>query len=291
MQGLFNFTDMKYLLACCFIMMLFNKSYAQAENEDDRLVKIFLKNLPKTLKYFGLKDLRDSKDTLNIRIWQQGIINLNSTNPNYQICISGEERTCKVFEIPKSTSTALMKTLISLNLFKLKNDSYRGIDGTDVTIEIVHDGIYRAFSYWSPNAKRNETSRNVFNILNTVNQKLNINDLNTRFLQTLKPGTYPWDMTSIYIDRFLSNNVKKTDFYLVVKNRIKLELNVDENSSATHFPLILINNSKAQISDLNKYSNKDLIECNILKPGVSSSNLYGARANYGVVLVKMKKKI
>lgn len=125
-------------------------------------------------------------------------------------------------------------------------------------------------------------------MLNIIDEKLNTNKLINEFLNSLNPGEYRWGMIRIRIDKFLGDEVSKTDFYIEIEERIKQELNITENSNHWEYPLVIINDKIARISDLNRYSLKEIKSIDILKSNNSITSIYGSGGGNGVILLKTK---
>ena len=94
----------------------------------------------KKLEELELKDLRKSTDSLNIRIWQTHevfTINYNdSIFSDYKIYTTNDKLVFKSFYISENISKNIIDSLIDKKIINLKNDNFRGIDGSFIIIEI-----------------------------------------------------------------------------------------------------------------------------------------------------------
>jgi len=285
---------MKHLLTLLLFISAFGITNGQKyfEIPKNEVVENFVKNLPENLNKYKLDDLRNSTDSIAIRIWKRNEISTLKANKlanyYYKIFINNGKLETKEKAYSGELSLAYLDSLNSFNIWKLQDDNFRGIDGSFVFFEISTKTNYKICSFWSPESKRNANCKSAVQILSLTNKLSNANIFRSEFLENLEPGTYTWGMTTISIDSFLNKQTKKTDFYSSAKQRIEKELNITEGTSHQNYPRIIINDKLARIADLNKYSEKDILNFEILKPNSSTFAIYGTSANFGVVKLKTK---
>jgi hypothetical protein len=280
------------LLVCAFVTTNGQKHIDIPQSE---VVANFVCRLPENLNKFKLEDLQNSTDSLAIRIWRTNEILTIKANDS-------TDYECKFFIYndrfglqEKTYSGKLPKTYLdslkSFNFVELKNDNFRGIDGSFIFFEISTLKNYKICSFWSPESKRNDNCGIAIQTLDLMDELLNTEILRNEFIENLEPETYSWGIKtlSFRIDRFLANDTK-TDFYISTEHKIRTELNISDDTKHTEYPLIIINDKVAQISDLNKYIQKDIFSFEILKPDNTTKAIYGTSGNYGIVKVKTKKR-
>jgi len=287
--------NMKQTLIIILLILVFNPIFGQKHFDipETKVVDSFIETLSKNLKDFDLQDLRVSEDSLSIRIWQTHevfTINQNnaSTISDYKFYTTNKELVFKSFQLSESISRNIMDSLLVAGIWNLKDENYRGIDGSFVFIEISTASKYKVVSYWSPNSKRSNDCKTVVQILEMIDNTIDSKKLRNEFLNSLSPGSYRWGMTSIRIDKFLDRDVDKTDFYKKAEDKIKQELSISEKTSHWDYPLILVNNTPAKISDLNQYNDKEIAKFEILKSDNNLTALYGTNGSNGVVLIELK---
>jgi hypothetical protein len=255
----------------------------------------FVSNLPENLNKFKIEDLQNSTDSFAMRIWRTNEILTIKAN-------SSTEYECKFFiyndrfKLQEKTysgklSETFLDSLKSFKFWELKNDNFRGIDGSFIFFEISTKKNYKICSFWSPESKRNINCKIAVQTLDLIDKLLNTKILRTEFVENLEPETYSWGTTTLScsIDRFLGER-KKTDFYISTEHKIRTELNITDSTSHRKYSLILINDNFARISDLNRYNQKDILNIEILKPDNMTKAIYGTNGNYGIVKVKTKKR-
>ncbi|MCF6352451.1 MAG: hypothetical protein L3J06_05540 [Cyclobacteriaceae bacterium] len=285
---------MKHNLLLVFLFLLFNIFYGQKiiEIPKNDIVENFVNQLPKNLIKYGLDDLRNSSDSLGIRIWRKSdIFTLSSGDSlsfNYKIHIGNNKPLVTSTDYSENISRNILDSLISYRIMELQDETYRGIDGSFVFFEISTKDKYRIFSYWSPQLSRSEDCKSVVQILNTLYRALNTKKIRDEFLNSLEPGGYRWGMSSIRVDRFLSEEITKTDFYLIAENKIRKELNITYGTSHLEYPLVIINGKLARIASLNQYLEKDIVSFNVLKPDNPAVVIYGTAGSNGVVRLETK---
>jgi len=284
---------MKQILTV-LILFFFQPSFGQKQLDvpKTQVIGSFIETLPKNLKELELKDLRVSSDSLNIRIWQSHeVFTLNYSDyasADYKIYTRNDELIFKSFNFPDSISKNIMDSLFVANIMNLKNENYKGIDGSFVFIEISTYSKYKVVSYWSTNSDRTDDCKTDFQILSMLDEAIDTRKLRNEFLNSVPSGNYRWGMTSIRIDRFLDKDVSTTDFYSRVEKEMEQELNITNKTNHWDYPLILVNNKPAMISDLNKYKYKEIAKFEILKPDNNLIALYGTNGSNGVVLIETK---
>lgn len=285
---------MKQIVTIILLIFLLKPAFGQKHFDipETRVIESFTETLPKKLAELDLKDLRGSEDSLNVRIWQNHevfTINFNdSTFSDYKIYTSDDELVFKTFNLSEKISTNIMDSLTDLDLMGLDNENYRGIDGSFVFIEISTKSKYKIASYWSPVPERSNDCRTVVSILERIDKEIESNKLRKEFLNSLPPGRYRWGMTGIRIDKFLDKDVAKSDFYSLAEEKIKLELSITDNTKHWNYPLIVVDNKPAMLSDLNKYDDNQISNFEIIKSDDELSALYGTKGSNGVVKVETK---
>lgn len=266
------------------------------EISDNKTVEYFIEKLPSNLIKFHLTDLRQSEDSLCIRIWKQHeILTLNFKGTPYcneKIFVyDNGEPIIKDINYSDNILDSIYSNSLINNLFELKGAKRTGIDGYFIFFEISTPNLYKAISYWSPK-NDNEDSKKALQILdliyNTLGKNINRKSLYSYFFNSLKPGGYGWGMSNIQVDYF-PENIKKTDFYLFAESEIRKELNITDITSHLNYPLVIINSVPSFIAQLNNYEQKDIESFVILKPDTKELSLYGIHASRnGVVILKTK---
>ena len=286
--------NMKQILTILILIFLLHPSFGQKRLDipKTQVIESFIETLPKNLEELELKDLRKSTDSLNIRIWQTHevfTINYNdSIFSDYKIYTTNDKLVFKSFYISENISKNIIDSLIDKKIINLKNDNFRGIDGSFIIIEISTKSNYKIVSFWSPNAERSSDCKSVVQILSFLDKAIDTRNLQNEFMNSLPPGNYRWGMTSIRIDRLIDNDVAKTDFYYKAEEKMKKELNITDKTNHWDYPLILVNNKQAMISDLNKYNDKEIAKFEILKPDNNLVAIYGTNGSNGIVIVETK---
>lgn len=285
---------MKHFMTFLLILSVLSTAYGQKVIEvpqNDR-IKGFVTNLQGNLDKYHLTDLQKSTDSLCIRIWTDNEVFTLSLKDSVQCSYKIHTNQVKPAVLERSysgkISRILLDSMVSHNLLNLRDESYRGMDGSFVYFEISTKASYTICSFWSPYTQGNENCKNAAHILDHMHMTLHTDDLYTEFFNTLEPGDYLWGMSTVHIDRFLQKEVHRTDFYSCAENRIRKELNITENTSPLNFPIVMINHKPASIASLNQYSQKELVHFDILKPGTESTARYGSRAGNGVVILETK---
>lgn len=286
---------MKQILTILILMLLFNPLFGQKHLDVPKTQAIgsFIEKLPQNLEKLELKDLRTSKDSLNIRIWQtHEVFTLNrdydSTLSDYKIYTANKELVFKSFNFAENISQNILDSLLDAKIMTLKNENYRGIDGSLVFIEISTKSNYKVISYWSPNLERSNDCKTVVQILDMLDNSIDSKKLKNNFLNSLPSGNYRWGITSIRIDRFLNKDITKSNFYSQAEEKIRMELHITDKTNHWDYPLILIDNKPANISDLNKYKNKQVSNFEVIKTDNDLIAIYGTSGSNGVIIIETK---
>lgn len=285
---------MKQILTITLLIFLLNPTFGQKHLDipETQVIESFIEALPQNIKEFELKDLRKSVDSLNVRIWQDHeVFTLNykdSISSDYKIYTVNDELVFKSFNFSKNISKKIMDSLLDAKIKNLKNEKYRGIDGSFVFIEISTRNKYKVVGYWSPRAERSNDCKTVVQILGMLDKSIDSRNLRNEFLNTLPSGDYRWGMTSIKIDRFLDKDISKSDFYSKAEGKIKMELGISEDTNHWDYPLILVNAKPAMISDLNKYKSRQVAKIEVLKPDNNLIAIYGTNGSNGIVIIETK---
>lgn len=286
---------MKQILTIIISLFILSPAFGQKQFDipETQVVESFMKTLSNNLEKLQLKDLRTSKDSLNIRIWQTHNVftinqNSHSAFSDYKIFTTNKELVFRSFNFTENISQKIMDSLSVETIINLKDENYRGIDGSFVFLEISTGSKYKVVSYWSPNPERSNDCKTVVQTLGVINKTIDSRKLRNEFLNSLPSGSYRWGMTSIRIDRLLDKDVAKTDFYIRAEKKIEQDLNITDKTNHWDYPLILVNNKPAMISDLNIYNDKEIAKFEVLKPDNNLVALYGTNGKNGVVLIETK---
>lgn len=287
----------RLVLLCFFCgLSLFSSAQKKIIHSEDLMVKFFLKALPDKLEKLDLPDLRKDSSDFSIRIWNnRRVISLSNEFKNKNSCLIYSTKTTdlnsychKVFDIDETLSIALLDSIKALKPLELEDESRRGLDGSFTFIELSTKNIYKIITCWSPYLQsRSENIDRIRHLLEILRDNIGFENLDTIFLDSLEPGNYlwGWGISTIRIDRFLDEEIPKTDLYKEVEQKLKLEFDIKNNRD---FPLILINDLHVNISNLNLYSKKDVIELNIYKSDNPMTSVYPTSVGKGVITVKIK---
>lgn len=134
---------MKHITLTLLILIAFNALSAQKKIEIPETIAVnwFVKHLPEQLEQFHFKDLKSSKDSLNIRIWKRHeIFNLScddTFSSEFIIRTGGTDFVSTSHKLDEELSKELLTYFDANNMHKLKDDSFRGIDGSFIYIEIA----------------------------------------------------------------------------------------------------------------------------------------------------------
>lgn len=284
---------MKHFALILSFFLAFILADAQKINvlADNDIVVSFLKSLPGYLRQFNLDDLRSSKDSLAIRIWTRNdIVTIKAGDSilcDLKIHISKKSTIVSNVNFSSQTSKSLLDSLLKHNVMGLHDERQVKIDGDIVVFEISTPDKYRVLSFMSPDADRNKNCKSAVEILNTLNKTLNLKQLRKEFLESLESGDYLWGMSLIRVDRFLDNNIPKTDLYSLVKDRMKNELNISDSTSHLDFPIFSINDHLVKIAEINNYSLKDVKRIEVLTDE-KMALVYGSNAFHGLILINIK---
>jgi len=285
---------MKPILQLLLLITLLNPAFGQKHQDipQTKIVEEFIEILPQKMEELGLKDLRTSEDSLVIRIWQpHEVFTLNYSNPvssNYKIYTTSSELVCSSFSVPDSVLLLLVNSLPVDSIMRLQNDEFRGVDGSYVFMEIVTEQHYKIVSYWSPNLTRSKDCKLVAHTIDMIDNAIDSKYIKNTFLNDLPSGDYRWGMTNVRIDRFLGENIAKSDFYCVAESEIKKKLCITEETNHWEYPLILVNNSPVKLTDLNQYKKNDVARFEVYIPDDKLKALYGTKSMNGVVVVETK---
>ncbi|WP_338397257.1 hypothetical protein [Persicobacter psychrovividus] len=286
---------MKQILLSILLILVFNPIFGQKHFDipENKVVGRFIETLSKNLKDFDSQDLRVSEDSLSIRVWKTHEVftisqNNASTSSDCKFHTTNKELVFKSFHFSESVSRSIMDSLLVAGIWNLKDENYRGIDGSFVFVEISTKSKYKVVSYWSPNSERSNDCKTVVQILKMIDNTIDSKKLRNEFLNSLPSGSYRWGMASIRIDKFLNKDIAKTDFYKEAEYKIKQELEITNKTNHWEYPLILIDNEYAKISDLNKYNDKQISKFEVLKTDNNVIAIYGTNGNNGVVIIETK---
>lgn len=285
---------MRLIILVILFVLTHHLSFSQKtlELQNGEITKNFAKELNTNLVKFNLKDLQTSTDSLNIRIWQPNEIftlsKSDSISSEYKIYILSNQLDLETIKFAPQISSNILDSLLSYNLLHLREDNFLGLDGKFVFIEIATINKYKLMSFWSPDLNRNSNSKIVFQSIKSLNQQLKTSSLRSEFINKLAPGEYHFGMTTINIDKFLNHDLAKTDFYKLAEAKIKTELDINETTSLSNFPLILIDNKISKLADLNNYSNNQIKDFKVIKQDVGIAGIYGSKAINGVIVLETK---
>jgi len=287
-----NIVNMLRSLFFFVFLLSIQISYSQKtvilpENNIDSL---FLKKLPEKLKQFQLEDLETSKDSLNIRIWEQHTIftlnydSADDVSANYKIYTGGKSPVVSTNTISNTQSRKIFDEFKTISFEELSGDSFRGLDGFYIYIEIATKDDYKVISYWSPFHRSCKDCNTIRELHDILSENMDTDKFTSNFINSLEPGGYTWGMSSFQIDHFLNEDVDKTDFYIKAEKKIRDELNITEETKHQNYPLIIINKKHAKIGDLNSYTLEDIKSYAIVGKGAIA--IYGTSGRNGVLLVE-----
>ena len=277
-----------------FVLFFCNSLISQKkiERSENPITVNFEKHLSDKLIRFDLKDLRKTTDSFNIRIWKNHeIYTLNyadTASSSYKIFTRGNDSAIGTTIFSSELSKEVYDKILEKDLNQITGDSYRGIDGSLVYVELATPTTYRMVSYWSPYYRNCEGCYTLNSLLNTINETVDAKKLRNEYLNSLKPGGYGWGMSGIQIDRFLDSAIKKTDFYTRAEEEVRKEFSITNATNHWKYPGVIINGKPAKIEDLNLYTNADVEKLQLLKKDDASNVLYGTLGTYGLILLKTK---
>ncbi|GGF70115.1 hypothetical protein [Wenyingzhuangia marina] len=170
----------KKTISLFFIIFSITFCFAQKkiERPTNTIVQSFIKKLPNNLKNLNLKDLRESKDSLNIRVWRlTKILTINCNNSVSSKYIKVDPKNPTVQPTPLYTdlnAKILLDSLVKNRILELKDDNYRvrGPEAYVIIIEIATKNNYRVVSFCSPNKDRSEDNKSVLNIIDIIDKTI-----------------------------------------------------------------------------------------------------------------------
>ena len=279
------------LLALFLIYTLNANSQKIIEVSDDKRDQSFFERMPEYITKFGLEDLRNSTDSLKIRIWSgKGTVEVtqqNGVKANLTQWAMWQDPIINKVDFESEISKQLLDTLLTYDITTLPADNTWGIDGSYVHIEVSTPEKYRTYTYWSPRLSEGGNRFKVAKINSLCYNLLNLKQHHQEFIETLPPGGY--GLSSGPIDRFLPTGSKESSLYQEVKKRMQLELGITENTSHTKFPLFIIDMMPCYMKELNDYELSEVEEVKILTKDDKENIIYGTMSRNGVVVIKIKK--
>lgn len=283
-----NKTITIFLFLLCYLNTYGQKTI---EISDDKRDQFFYKEMPGRIKTFGLEDLRNSTDSLRIRIWNTySTVEIKQQN-GVKACLTQWVRwsdpIIKKVEFESEISKQLLDSLLAYDITTIPDDNKWGIDGSYVTIEISTPKKYRAYTYWSPSCFQSEDRTKVVKINNLCFKILNTKQHLQELIETLSPGGY--GLSSRPIDRFLPIGSIESSLYQEVKKRMQLKLGIDEHTSHTKFPYFIIDMKPSYMKGLNDYELSDVKKIKILTMKDKESLIYGMMAKKGIVVIETKE--
>jgi hypothetical protein len=276
-----------------FIKLYYLNAFSQKiiEIPDDKRDQFFFEKMPEYITKFGLEDLRNSTDSLRIRIWSRNstieIKRQNGVKAYLTQWVRWQDPIINKVEFESEISKQLLDSLLAYDITTLPDDNKWGIDGSYVNVEISTPKKYRTYTYWSPRLNERGNRFKVAKIRILGNSILNVNRYFDEFIETLPPGGY--GLSSGHIDRFLPKGSIESSLYKEVKKRIQLELGIDENTSHIKFPYFIVDKIPCYMKGLNNYKLSEVKEIKIITMKDKESVLYGTMAMKGIVTVKTKK--
>lgn len=278
-------------------LLLFTLCYLNAfsqktiEIPDDKRDQFFFEKMPENITKFGLEDLRNSTDSLRIRIWSgNSTIELkqqNGVKAYLTQWVRWQDPIINKVEFESEISKQLLDSLLAYDITTLPDDNKWGIDGSYVNVEISTPKKYRTYTYWSPRLNERGNRFKVAKIRILGNSILNVNRYFDEFIETLPPGGY--GLSSGHVDSFLPKGSIESSLYQEVKKRIQLELGIDKNTSHIKFPYFIVDKVPCYMKGLNNYKLSEVKEIKIITMKDKESALYGTMAMKGIVIVKTKK--
>ncbi|MDE5418224.1 hypothetical protein L3049_09395 [Labilibaculum sp. DW002] len=275
-----------------FLLCYFN-AYSQKtiEVSDNKLDQFFYDKMPEYITKFGLEDLRNSTDSLRLRIWSgKGTIEVtqqNGVKANLTQWTMWQDPIINKVDFKSEISKQLLDTLLAYDITTLPADNTWGIDGSYIHIEVSTPEKYRTYTYWSPRLSEGGNRFKVAKIERLANSILNRNKHFNEFIETLPPGGY--GLSSGQIDCYLPEGSKESSLYQEVKKRMQLELGITENTSHTKFPQLIIDTIPCYMKGLNKYELSEIKDIKIITEKGKVSTFYGANAANGCVIITTKK--
>ncbi|MDM8158984.1 hypothetical protein QUH73_04035 [Labilibaculum sp. K2S] len=283
-----NKTIAIFLFLLCYLNTY---SIKKIEVSNDKRDQFFYDKMPENCKKFGLEDLRNSTDSLRIRIWSSNstieIKQQNGVKAQLTQWVRWSDPIIKKVEFESEISKQLLDSLLAYDITTIPDDTKWGIDGSYVNIEVSTPENYRTYTYWSPSVNETENRYKVAKIEHLANTILNRNKFFNEFIETIPPGGY--GLSSGHIDRFLPEGSMESSLYKEVKRRIGLELGITEKTSHTKFPFFIIDQKPSYMAGLNKYKLSEVKEIKIITKNDEESRLYGMMAANGLILIETIK--
>ncbi|WP_028375247.1 hypothetical protein [Leeuwenhoekiella sp. MAR_2009_132] len=285
-----NMRSYPYILVLLFCNLVFSQK--KIEQSENQITVNYEKQLSDKLIRFDLKDLRKTTDSFNIRIWRNHqVYTLNyadTASSSYKIVTQGNDAAIGTTIFSSDLSKEIYDKILEKDLNQITGDSYRGIDGSFVYVELATPTTYRMVSYWSPYYRNCEKCYTLNTLLEMINKTIDAKKLRNEYLNSLKPGAYGWGMSGIQIDRFLGSEIKKTDFYTNAEEEIRKEFSITEATNHWEYPGVVINGKPAKIKDLNLYTNAEVEKFQLLKKEDALNVLYGTLGTHGLIFLKTK---
>jgi hypothetical protein len=194
-------------------------------------------------------------------------------------------------DVSVKVSEKLLKLLDIENLMSLPEDNSRGLDGYFVIISFSDNKTFKKLVYWSPEfMPGNENTKKINEITRQIREDFKTDSFNDAFINTLPPGEYRRGMGQLKVDRFLADDVTKTDFYKNAEQKMKAALGITNQTPHSQYPIMLIDLKEGVIADLNNYTLKDIKSFEIITKEQPERVIYGARGENGVVVVTTRNK-
>ena len=283
-----NKTIAIFLFLLCYLNTYSQKTIEISDNKRDQF---FYKEMPEHITKFGLEDLRNSTDSLRIRIWSRNssieVKQQNGVKTYLTQWVRWQDPIINKVEFETEISKQLLDSLLAYDITTIPDDTKWGIDGRYVNIEVSTPEKYRTYTYWSPHLNESNNRFKVAKIEHLANTILNRNKYFNEFIETIPPGGY--GLSSGHIDRFLPEGSMESSLYKEVKKRMQLELGINENTSHTKFPFFIIDQKPSYMGGLNKYKLSEVKEIKIITKNDEESRLYGTMATNGLILIETKK--
>lgn len=280
----------------CSLIALNGFCQKYIEIPDNGIDSVRFNNIKEGLSKFSFDDLTTSSDSLRIRIWMRHNIvelkygdNISAqlTSWIYPYNSNGKPIIhSRTFDF--KTSKILLDSLIFYNALDLEDEQFIGIDGTNYMFEISTPNKYRLYSYWSPTLTRSQNSKNAVILLNLIRDILYLNVIEYAFIESLEPGIYKWGMSTIEVDNFISEQDNRSSLYEFIEDKMRKELAIDEHTCRTEFPLIMIDDKRCFLNDINKYEYSQIDDITFITRNDYALAVYGTRGENGVILIKTK---
>ena len=271
----------------------------------------FYARLPEELDKLQLRDLTQSKNTINIRIWNRiHVIDIGKSQGTSWVTLTTRLKTSdkknlvyKTKNYAPETSQALLDNLIDYKILDIPNDTYRGIGGHLVYFEVSTPDTYRVYSYWSPKLGRSKVNMESFknaekvaNLLKHTYQILKPSENFEALVNSLTPGHYNWGMLGVQIEELLPDQAFKSSLYQEVEHLIKENFNMQkvtnriERPYGTKFPLLLIDGKPNYLASLNQYEMKEVKKINVITDPTKTL-LYGSLGkDRGIIQIALHEK-